>query len=198
MKLTTRELCYSAIFICLMAIGANLTSWAPFLAIPIGGVSVPLSLQTFFSILAGLLLGKRVGALSMIGYLLLGVIGVPVFAQLQGGPFVLISYTGGFLISFIFVAFITGYLTEKKSNFTKSTIIYVCLVGVMVNYIIGVSYMYLAMNSWLGIEVGYLTAWISMIPFLIKDAGLALVAMVIYIRYYRLFPSISPHLKPKY
>ncbi len=198
MKISTVELCYSAIFICLMAIGANLTAWLPFLAIPIAGVSVPLSLQTFISILAGLLLGKRVGTLSMIGYLLLGLMGVPVFAQMQGGLFVLINYTGGFLLSFIFVAYVTGLLTERKQIVTRRLTIYVCIVGVMVNYIIGISYMYLAMNVWLGLELGYLTAWVSMVPFFIKDIGLALVAALVFQRYYRIFPVISSRLKTNF
>ena len=198
MKFTTIELCYSAIFICLMTIGANLTVWLPFLAIPIAGVSVPLSLQTFFSILAGLLLGKRVGTLSMVGYLLLGLIGVPVFAQMQGGLFVLINYTGGFLLSFIFVAYVTGLLTERKQIITRKLTIYVCIIGVMVNYIIGISYMYLAMNAWLGLELSYLTAWLSMAPFFVKDIGLALVAALVFQRYHQRFPVISSRLKVKF
>lgn len=198
MKISTVELCYSAIFICLMAIGANLTVWLPFLAIPIAGVSVPLSLQTFFSILAGLLLGKRVGTLSMIGYLLLGLMGVPVFAQMQGGLFVLINYTGGFLLSFIFVAYVTGLLTERKQIITRKLTIYVCIIGVMVNYIIGISYMYLAMNAWLGLELSYLTAWLSMAPFFVKDIGLALVAALVFQRYHQRFPVISSRLKVKF
>src|SRR5690625_7956501 len=109
-KITTLDLCYSAIFICLVAIGVDVSVWFPFLVIPLGGASVPLSLQTYFSILAGFLLGKRLGSLAMVGYIGFGIMGVPVFAQMQGGPFVLFSFTGGFLMSFIFVCFITGFL----------------------------------------------------------------------------------------
>lgn len=173
-KLTTLELTYSAIFIGLMAIGANLTFWFPFLAIPIAGASVPVSLQTLFSILAGLLLGKRVGTFSMIGYILIGLMGVPVFVQMQGGAFVLFSPTGGFLISFIFVAYITGYLKEKTEKTSTSINLYISIIGVLINYVIGVSYMYLAMNTWLGLEINYLTAWIGMVPFFIKDIGLGI------------------------
>src|SRR5690625_550474 len=120
-KITTSDSRYSAFFISLMAVGASVSVWFPFLVIPIGGVSVPLSLQTFFSILAGFLLGKRIGSLAMIGYIGLGAMGVPVFAQMQGGPFVLFSYTGGFLISFIFVTYITGYLAEQFEEVTLNT-----------------------------------------------------------------------------
>jgi len=178
-KITTIELCYSAIFICLMAIGANITSWFPILAIPIGGISVPLSLQTFFSILAGLLLGKRIGTFSMIGYIMIGLVGVPVFVQMQAGPFVLIGPTGGFLISFIFVTYITGYLVESIHTVTTKTSTLISFIGVLVNYVIGVTYMYLAMNTWLGLEIAYQTAWVSMIPFFIKDLGLGILCALI-------------------
>lgn len=189
-KITTLDLCYSAIFICLMAIGANVSVWFPFLVIPIGGASVPLSLQTFFSILAGFLLGKRLGSLAMIGYIGLGIMGVPVFAQMQGGPFVLFSYTGGFLISFIFVTYITGYLAEQFEEVTLNTGLMISLTGTLVNYLIGVSYMYLAMNTWLGLEVSYQGAWISMIPFILKDSALAFVATLILVRVIRRIPAL--------
>lgn len=181
-KISTLDLCYSAIFICLMAIGANITFWFPLLAIPIAGVTVPISLQTFFSILAGFLLGKRVGTLAMVGYIGLGIVGVPVFAQMQGGPFVLFGYTGGFLMSFILVTYVTGYLTESRNELKLNNSLIISLVATFINYLIGVSYMYLAMNTWLGLEISYQTAWVSMIPFLIKDIAFAFIAALVLIK----------------
>src|SRR5690625_6359869 len=75
------HLTLGALFICLMAIGGNITVWFPFLAIPIGGTSVPLSLQTFFAILAGFILGKRISTLSMFIYTFLGFIGIPIRSE---------------------------------------------------------------------------------------------------------------------
>ncbi|SEO72021.1 biotin transport system substrate-specific component [Amphibacillus marinus] len=173
-KYQTIDLTYSAFFICLMAIGSNITFWIPFLAIPIGGVSVPVSLQTFISILAGIILGKRLAAFSIFGYLLLGIAGVPVFAQMQSGIFVLFGYTGGFLLSFIVTAYLAGLIIEIKKPFTKRSIFLASLSGTLVNYLIGVTYMYIAMNTWMGLEVSYYASWVSMIPFLIKDLGLSL------------------------
>ncbi len=63
------DLALAAMFVALMAIGANIVSWAPFLQV----AGVPLSMQPFFAILAGLLLGSRLGALSMTVYMLVGV-----------------------------------------------------------------------------------------------------------------------------
>ncbi|WP_284141453.1 MULTISPECIES: biotin transporter BioY [unclassified Virgibacillus] len=172
------DLTYGAVFVCLMAIGANITVWFPMLSIPIGGASVPLSLQTFFAILAGLMLGKRLGGFSIIAYVLVGIAGVPVFASMSAGPMALISPTGGFIISFIFVAFFVGWIAEytKKPSVPVYTV--AALIGLIVNYIIGVSYMYLAMNTWLGLEISYLTTWTSMIPFMIKDGALACLAAI--------------------
>ncbi len=68
-------------FVALMAIGANIVSWAPFLQV----AGIPLSMQPFFAILAGLLLGSRLGALSMTVYMLVGVAGAPIFANFKAG-----------------------------------------------------------------------------------------------------------------
>jgi len=178
LKLRPIDLTFGAMFVCLMAIGANIAVWFPMLAVPIGGASVPLSLQTFFAILAGLMLGRKLGSISMITYTLVGIAGVPVFAGLQGGPMAIISPTGGFIISFIFVAYFVGLIVDlhKKQSFPYYLI--ASIVGLICNYGIGVTYMYLAMNTWLNLEITYLLAWAGMIPFLIKDGALACLAAV--------------------
>src|SRR5690625_7049858 len=94
------NLTVGAMFVALTAIGANLTSIAPFLVI--GGV--PITLQTFFAVMAGLVLGSRLGAFSMFVYMMLGLVGAPVFAQFKGGIGMMLSATVGFILSFIVVA----------------------------------------------------------------------------------------------
>lgn len=183
------DLTFGAVFVCLMAIGANITVWFPMLAIPIGGVSVPLSLQTFFAIIAGLMLGKRLGAFAIITYILVGTAGLPIFAGLQGGPFALISPTGGFILSFVLVAYITGWISEKTKKESRAIYTFAALIGVAINYIIGVSYMYLALNTWLGLEISYMFAWASMIPFLIKDTALSLVAAMFMLQLVKRVPA---------
>src|SRR5699024_12068185 len=96
----------------LMSIGANITAWAPFLQI--GGV--PITLQTFFCFLAGALLGSRRGAIAMIVYLFIGLAGVPVFAGFKGGLITVLCPTFGFIIYFIFTAYVTGKIIESKNN----------------------------------------------------------------------------------
>ena len=172
------DMTYGAVFVCLMAIGANITVWFPILAIPIGGISVPLSLQTFFAIIAGLMLGRKLGTITMITYIFVGVAGVPVFAGLSAGPMVFISPTGGFIISFMFVAYFVGFVTEKIKKRGIINYSFSAFFGLLFNYGIGVSYMYLALNTWLELNISYLLAWSSVIPFLIKDGALAILAAV--------------------
>lgn len=170
------EMTYGAIFVCLMAIGANITVWFPMLAVPIGGVSVPLSLQTFFAILSGLMLGRKLGSLTMVTYTLVGLAGLPVFAGLSAGPMAFVSPTGGFILSFIFVAYAVGFISDMNKTGSLLHYSFAAIVGIAINYIIGVFYMYMAMNTWLNLNISYLLAWSSMIPFLIKDGALAILA----------------------
>lgn len=188
-KLRPIDLTFGAVFVCLMAIGANITVWFPMLAVPIGGTSVPLSLQTFFAIIAGLMLGRKLGAFAIITYTLIGTAGLPIFAGLQGGPFTLISPTGGFIISFIFVAYATGWVSEKMKKQSLFYYTVAAVVGLAINYIVGVSYMHLAMNTWLGLEISYIIAWMGMIPFLIKDAALSFVAAFFMVQLAKRVPA---------
>lgn len=188
-KLRTIDLTFGAVFVCLMAVGANVTVWFPMLAVPIGGATVPLSLQTFFSIIAGLMLGKRLGSISMITYILVGIAGVPIFAGMTAGPMALISPTGGFIISFVFVAFFVGWMAEKAKQPSLPIYLFAAVVGLIVNYTIGVTYMYLAMNTWLNLDISYILAWAGMIPFLIKDAALASFAALFTVQLSNRIPS---------
>ncbi|MBB6453423.1 biotin transport system substrate-specific component [Salirhabdus euzebyi] len=169
----TIDLTIGALFVGLMAIGANIAIWMPFLKVSIGSATVPISLQTFFATLAGLLLGKRLGAFSMFVYICVGCVGVPVFAEMTGGIGQLASPTGGFIISFIFVAWAAGYIVEKQQSSSYLTYAIAALAGLMMNYIIGTNFLYIALNTWMELSISYSAAWQSMIPFFIKDFALA-------------------------
>ncbi len=77
---------------------------------------VPVTLQTFFLYMAALLLGARLGALSQAVYLLLGIIGLPVFAGGKAGIGVLFGPTGGYLLGFVAAAVITGWIATLGSG----------------------------------------------------------------------------------
>src|SRR2546426_10827151 len=87
--------------IALSATFAALISVASPVSIPLGPITqVPITLQVFFVYLAGALLGARYGALSMVIYLGLGAVGIPVFSGPSSGPAVLFGFSGGSPIAF--------------------------------------------------------------------------------------------------
>lgn len=102
-KITTKDLTMMAMFVALMAI----CSW---INIPF---TVPFTLQTFAIFAAVAFLGMKRGTLSVLVYIILGVIGVPVFAGFSGGPGVLFGTTGGYIIGFLFTALISGFVIDR-------------------------------------------------------------------------------------
>jgi biotin transport system substrate-specific component len=74
----------------------------------------PITLQSFFVLLAGIAFGWRVGALSVFLYILIGAMGVPVFAGYFGGMGHLTGSFGGFFFGFVIAALVCGYLAEMK------------------------------------------------------------------------------------
>lgn len=182
-----------ALFAALMAIGANITTIAPFLQV--GGV--PLSMQPFFCILAGLLLGRRLGALSMIVYALIGIAGAPVFAQFEGGIQAIFGQTGGFILSFIFAAYISGLIVEKAKQIKLSVFLLASFVSIVLIYIIGTTYMFFALNLWLGANVSYLAAWGIMTWFMIKDIVFTVACALLASRIYHAMPKNLPIQKKK-
>lgn len=86
---------------------------SPF-TVPVPLSPVPLSLATFVIYLAAVLLGAKQSALCVLGYLLLGMVGLPVFSGFSGGIGVLLGPTGGYLIGYVPCAVIVGRLVERK------------------------------------------------------------------------------------
>jgi biotin transport system substrate-specific component len=168
------KLCFGAMFVALTAIGANMTSIVPFLAV--GGV--PITLQTFFAVLAGLVLGSRLGAFSMFVYMMLGLVGAPIFAQFKGGVGMVLSPTFGFILSFILVAYIAGKIREF--NFSLPAYIIAALAAMTINYAFGTNWMYVAYQLWFDApaEFSYKIAWLWMIAPLPKDILLTIGAGV--------------------
>ncbi|MBP0725600.1 biotin transporter BioY [Bacillus sp. RG28] len=165
---SVRDITFSAMFIALMAIGANIVSWIPFLTIG----SVPLTLQPFFAVLAGLLLGRRVAFISMVGYLLVGLAGAPVFAGFSSGPAALIGPTGGFIFSFPIAAFLAGWYLQNKQQPNYIHFLIAATIGIISIYLIGTNYMYMILST----KMNYATAWIGMAPFALKDVVFTFIA----------------------
>ncbi|WJY26974.1 MULTISPECIES: biotin transporter BioY [Sporosarcina] len=168
----TLGLVYSAMFAALMMIGANITYFIPAMAVS----GVPITLQTFFATLAGLLLGSRYGAAAMTVYMAIGLAGAPVFAKFGGGFSTVVSTQFGFILSFIAVAYAAGKIVEKKG--TLPAFIAAALIGFVINYAIGTNWMYAAYKLWAAAPDAftYKIAWIWMLPTIPKDVILAVLA----------------------
>src|SRR3954447_18416753 len=94
------------------AVAALIAACAVVGGIPVGGAGVDITLQTFGVLLAGCVLGPVRGFLAVVLYLLLGAIGLPVFAGHSGGLAVFTGATAGYLISFPFAAALAGFLVR--------------------------------------------------------------------------------------
>ena len=168
-KMRAIEITLCSMFVVLIAIGANITSIVPFFVV--GGV--PITLQTFFAMLAGLLLGSRLGAISTSAYAFIGLVGVPVFAQFSGGPGMILKPTFGFIISFIIAAWVAGKMVAKKK--TVPMFIAAALTATAINYLFGTNWLYFAYRFWADAPDGftYGLAWLWLLPPLPKDIILA-------------------------
>jgi biotin transport system substrate-specific component len=107
MKFSIRDICIIGIFVALTAAMAQIT-----IPIPV----VPLTLQTLAVPLAGAVLGAKKGAIAIAVYVLLGGLGVPVFATFTGGPVIITGATGGFLLAFPLYALIVGFAADKERH----------------------------------------------------------------------------------
>jgi biotin transport system substrate-specific component len=128
--LSLRGMAYSAMFGAVTAIGAYIVIPLPL---------VPITLQTFFVSLAPALLGGALGAMSQIIYVLIGVIGLPVFAGGKAGFGVLIGPTGGYLTGFIVGAYIIGKLIELKKKPGFLWMVSAMVIGHIAIYALGVA-----------------------------------------------------------
>lgn len=161
----------AAMFAALMMIGANITSIFPFLVV----AGVPITLQTFFAILSGLVLGSRGGVMATTLYLALGLAGAPVFARFEGGLSQIFSPSFGFIVSFILAAYVAGKIVEAYP--TKKGFVIASIVGTVLNYVIGTNWLYFAMKFWAAAPpvFSYKVAWAMLVPPMPKDAILAVV-----------------------
>ncbi len=122
---------------------------------------VPITMQTFAVALTGVVLAWKLGTASMIVYILLGAVGVPVFAGFSGGAQVLVNYTGGFIWGFIVMTLLCGVGVQMKN---KAGGLFVGLAGLAVCHLFGTMQFMLVMK--MGIVESFLLA---SAPYLVKD-----------------------------
>lgn len=155
----TKQLILVALFAALIAIGAQIS-------IPIG--PVPITLQAPMVILAGCLLGPRYGVMSVVVYILLGLIGIPVFAGGSGGFASIVSSSFGFILGFLPLAMFAGIAAQPERSVVMSGVI--VSLGVLVLFTIGLVYFYFVMNYVVMTPVNLTKAiGFTVTPFILKD-----------------------------
>ena len=137
MKLSTRDLV-------LCAFCAAVTCILAPISVPLAG-EVPISLATFAVLLSGILLGGRLGALSQLIYVLLGSVGVPVFAGWTGGIGITLGITGGYIIGYIPMAFVAGLLYYRFGRNSSGVRKYITM---FVSMFLATAVLYLIGTAW--------------------------------------------------
>lgn len=132
----TRDLIYCSLFTALIAIGA-------FIKIPVP--VVPFTLQFLFTMLAGLLLGPKRGAISVIAYMVLGLAGLPIFSE-GGGIWYIVKPSFGYIIGFCIGTFVTGLLAERMKEKSVAHYLIANFSGLLIVYAVGMAYYYIICN----------------------------------------------------
>jgi biotin transport system substrate-specific component len=160
------------LFAALIAVGAFIKISIP---VPIPPFSVTFSMQWFFVLLAGLLIGaKRAGA-CVGAYLMTGLLGVPIFAH-GGGPAYLLRPTFGFLIGFALAAYAMGWICERLHPVRLRGMMVPAVAGLLIYYLAGILYFYPISNFLLGNEVGWK---ILILDYVISTIGLDFILCVL-------------------
>lgn len=162
------NLTLSAFFVAIMAVSGTI------LKIPLPPPLPSLSMQFFFSTLSGIILGSKLGAISMLVYLLLGLAGAPIFTA--GGGIGYIFYPSfGYILGFIGSAFISGFfheLIERKYNIISiKWLIIGNFLSLIFVYFCGVFYIYLIKNLYTESNISIINAMqIGMLSFMPTDS----------------------------
>lgn len=176
MKIKTKDMILISMFTGLTCIGAYISIPIPF---------VPITLQSFFCILSGILLGSKRGMLSQVVYVFIGLAGAGVFAGGMGGPQTILHGSFGYLIGFIFAAYAAGKIRECSKIFDLKISLAASITGTLVIYLFGLPYLYLLTNFYTHIKMGIymllVYGFFQTIPGdILKCAIIAAIAVPIY------------------
>ncbi len=139
-----RDLVLCSLFVALVIVGT-------FIRIPIP--VLPFTLQLLFTMLAGLLLGPKLGATSVIIYIILGLIGIPVFTE-GGGIGYIFKPTFGYIVGFAVGAYATGKIANKGKNPSMRRLLIANFIGLFIVYAFGMIYYYIISKFYLASPIG--------------------------------------------
>jgi len=163
-----KPLVFAALFAALTA------AVAPF-KIPLGFTPVPITLQTLVVLMSGAMLGPIYGALAMILYVVVGVLGLPVFAGGGSGIGAILGPTGGYLISYFIAAYAIGKTLQLRKQPKYLDYVIAMIIGTTIIYVLGAGWALVVVPrlTLLAVIVG----WV--LPFIIGDALKLLIAAYI-------------------
>ena len=161
-------LVFSALFAALTA------AIAPF-KIPLGFTPVPITLQTLAVLMSGAMLGPYYGALAMILYVVVGALGLPVFAGGGSGIGAVLGPTGGYLISYFIAAFVIGKVVQMRKEPKYVDYVVAMVAGTLIIYLLGASWAMVVLPELTLTAV--LAGWV--LPFIIGDTIKLLIAAYI-------------------
>ncbi|MBQ7488823.1 MAG: biotin transporter BioY [Clostridia bacterium] len=150
----TRSIAITAFFAALTAVCSQIQIPLPYVPINLALLSVHLS---------GALLGSRRAALAQIVYLLLGLIGLPVFSGFTAGPGILFGKTGGYMLGYVLCALIDGHIVRTKDAAPYVMMLHM-LVGTIVCYFFGTIWFMVLTRISLALSLSY-----CVIPFIPGD-----------------------------
>lgn len=160
-RFRTLDLTYIALFAVLMAVCAWIST-------PKTPISVPFTFQTFAVFAALTILGGRRGLWAVLVYLLMGLVGLPVFTGFQGGPGVLLGTTGGYIIGFVGSALAYWLVTAKLGRGLPGMVCG-CLLGLLVCYAFGTVWFLTLYTSTKG-PISLAAALMAcVVPFIVPD-----------------------------
>lgn len=154
----TLDIVYIGAFVAIMAI----CSW---ISIP---AAVPLTLQTMGVFTTVGILGGRRGTLAVLAYMLLGAVGVPVFAGFSGGIGVIMGTTGGYIVGFLFSSLIMWGM-EKMFGNSKLVLAISMITGLLACYVVGTIWYMIVYTQSSGAVGLWTVLWWCVIPFIIPD-----------------------------
>ena len=165
-KLSVKTLCFLSLFTALICIGA-------FIKIPF---AIPVTLQLMFTHTAALTLGRK-SAFSVLAYILMGLVGLPVFSS-GGGISAVFSLTFGFNIGFLIGAFFAGAIAEKSKSIRS--LVLASGINMLCVYVCGALYFWLLQNLYFTAptSIGY-ALYACVLPFIIPDAVKCAVSIIL-------------------
>lgn len=181
-KLSVKEIVCGGLFTALVAAGA-------FIQVPVPGMDY-FTLQFLFVLLAGMILGRKMGTLSVGVYVLLGLCGLPIFAA-GGGIAYIFRPSFGYLMGFILAAFVTGLVVDKSGINGYAKYLTAAFAGFAVTYAIGLVYKYMMLNFYVGDKTAFVMVIADCFPLdMPGDIVLCLLSAGLAVRLVPAFRSI--------